>query len=376
MHFPTDLSAILDRIDRIDPVAYGQTRNYLNGQVTYLSPYISRGVISTRQVATAVLHKGHHPETIHRFLQELAWREYFQRVWQHLGDDIFDDIRVNRTPLATSLIPTAVLEATTGVEAIDQGIENLYRTGYMHNHLRMYTASLICNVGKAYWKLASQWMYYHLLDGDLASNTCSWQWVAGSFSTKKYYCNQENVNRYCDTRQQHTFLDTDYATLATMPCPSVLQPTARPDLSCQLPATPSPTVDPSLPMLVYHHYHLDPLWRADEKANRILLLEPSHFKEYPVSQKVIDFIVQLAGNIKGLQVFCGEFNELPGLHQVPGVFTREHPSVAHWNAQRDERDWMFPQVTRYYPSFFGFWKKAAPHLQQWQASGKQLAAAL
>ncbi|NBR37028.1 MAG: deoxyribodipyrimidine photolyase, partial [Chitinophagales bacterium] len=174
MTFPTDIASIWNRIDTIDPIAYGQTRNYIQGDVTYLT---------TQQ--------------IQRFLQELAWREYFQRVWQQLGDDIFDDIRVNRTPLHSSQLPAAIANACTGIEAIDQGIETLYRTGYMHNHLRMYTASLVCNIAKDYWKLPSQWMYFHLLDGDLASNTCSWQWVAGSFSSKKYYCNQENINKYC-----------------------------------------------------------------------------------------------------------------------------------------------------------------------------------
>lgn len=375
MSFPTDIASILDRIDRIDPVAYGQTRNYVDGDVTYLSPYISRGVISTRQVATAVLSKGYSPETIQRFLQELAWREYFQRVWQQLGDDIFDDIRVNRTALSSSSLPSAITSARTGIEAIDQGIETLYRTGYMHNHLRMYTASIVCNLAKAYWKLPSQWMYYHLLDGDLASNTCSWQWVAGSFSSKKYYCNQENINKYCHTRQQHTLLDHDYSVLPSMECPSVLQASEKPLLTTELPFTPPPAIDPALPLFIYHHYHLDPAWRADEPANRILLLEPSHFKEYPVSKKVIDFIVSLAGNIKGIQVFCGEFSDIPYAYQVPSVHTREHPAYEHIPGVKDARDWMFPEVTRFYPSFFGFWKKAAPHLKKLAVDSLQTAPA-
>ena len=363
MTFPADIASILERVDRIDPVAYGQTRNYVDGDVTYLSPYISRGVISTRQVATTVLSKGFTPQQIQRFLQELAWREYFQRVWQNLGDDIFDDIRVNRTPLASSALPSAIIKACTGIEAIDQGIERLYRTGYMHNHLRMYTASLVCNIAKAYWKLPSQWMYYHLLDGDLASNTCSWQWVAGSFSSKKYYCNQENINKYCQTDQQHTLLDHDYSVLPSLECPNILQATERPALTTELPSTPLPAIDPSLPLHIYHPYHLDPSWRSTEPANRVLLLEPSHFKEHPVSKKVIDFIVALAGNTNGIQLFCGEFSDIPSAYQVPAVYTREHPSYQHIPGIKDARDWMFPEVTRFYPSFFGFWKKATPYLK-------------
>lgn len=373
MRFPTDIASILDRIDQIDPIAYGQTRNYVDGDVTYLSPYLSRGVISTRQVATAVLAKGYSTDQIQRFLQELAWREYFQRVWQNLGDDMFDDIRVNRTPLTSSALPSAIVNACTGIEAIDQGIETLYRTGYMHNHLRMYTASLTCNIAKSYWKLPSQWMYYHLLDGDLASNTCSWQWVAGSFSSKKYYCNQENINKYCHTQQQHTLLDHDYSVLPGMRCPELLAATERPPLTTELPVTPLPSIDPTLPLHVFHPYHLDPTWRSAEPANRILLLEPSHFAEHPVSKKVIDFMVALAENIEGIQVFCGEFSDIPFAYQVPAVYTREHPAYQQLPGIKDARDWMFPEVTRFYPSFFGFWKKATPHLTSLKSTSLQTA---
>ncbi|MEY3350493.1 MAG: hypothetical protein RIQ50_604, partial [Bacteroidota bacterium] len=57
--FPADYASILERVNQIDPVAYGKSRNYLNGAVTYLSPYVSRGVISTRQILDAVLSKGY-----------------------------------------------------------------------------------------------------------------------------------------------------------------------------------------------------------------------------------------------------------------------------------------------------------------------------
>lgn len=65
--FTTDISEILDNIDKIDPVKYGKTRNYLDGAVTKLSPYISRGVISTKQVAASVLAKGYMPYEIENF---------------------------------------------------------------------------------------------------------------------------------------------------------------------------------------------------------------------------------------------------------------------------------------------------------------------
>ncbi|MEY3845095.1 MAG: hypothetical protein RL293_1517, partial [Bacteroidota bacterium] len=82
MYFPTNYDEILSRMDQIDPIQYGSTRNYLDGAVTYLSPYISRGVISTKMVLDAVLAKGYPLTEIESFVKELAWRDYFQRLGQ------------------------------------------------------------------------------------------------------------------------------------------------------------------------------------------------------------------------------------------------------------------------------------------------------
>ena len=207
MTFPTVYEDIIEKMNAIDAIAYGKSRNFINGAVTYLSPYISRGVISTRQVAEMIENKGYTNEQSEKLIQELAWRDYFQRVWQNLEEDMFEDIRHRYTGVKHRNMPTAISNANTGIDAIDKGITTLFETGYMHNHLRMYTASITCNIAKANWQLPAQWMYYHLLDGDLASNTCSWQWVAGSFSSKQYYCNQENINKYTGSNQTGTFLD-------------------------------------------------------------------------------------------------------------------------------------------------------------------------
>jgi deoxyribodipyrimidine photo-lyase len=67
-------------MDRIDPILYGKTRNFIDGAVTYLSPYVSRGVISTKFVLENILNRGYHPNGIEKFVQELAWRDYWQQV--------------------------------------------------------------------------------------------------------------------------------------------------------------------------------------------------------------------------------------------------------------------------------------------------------
>jgi deoxyribodipyrimidine photo-lyase len=357
--FNTDYQEIIQQLDTIDPIAYGKTRNDVKGAVTRLSPYISRGVISTRQVAEFVLNKGYDPRRIESFLKELAWRDYFQHVWLAKKDDIHHDVKQPQTGVLHHQIPLSVVEANTGIQAIDEGIDALYQTGYMHNHVRMYVAGICCNTGGSHWYHPAQWMYYHLLDADWSSNALSWQWVAGSFSHKKYIANQENINRYGHTHQRHTFLDHPYEVLSQWKCPDELKATIKVDLTTTLPPSDRFQFQPDLPTCLYHFYHLDSQWMKDTPANRILILEPSFFKQYPVSSKTIDFVLQLSKNIPGIHVFTGEFDDLLRSYELSPdrIHFREHPTVAHFRGIAHPRQWIFDDVTGYYPSFFAFWKK-------------------
>ena len=368
--FPTEYEEILQKMQNVNPMQYAKTRNFIDGAVTYLSPYISRGVISGKQVMEAVLQKGYKSYQIEKFLQELAWREYFQRVWQSIGDDIWNDIKQPQPDVLHQQMVTAVEKAETGIEAIDLSIQHLYSSGYMHNHVRMYTASLVCNLAKAHWLQPSQWLYYHLLDGDIASNNCSWQWVAGAFSSKKYFFDQENVNKYAFSNQRRSFLNKSYEEIMEMPVPETLRPTNKLLLQTILPVTAAPIIDSSKPTLIYNSYNLDVLWRKDDDVNRILLLEPSHFEKFPVSKKVLQFIIDLSQNIDGIKVVTGEIADIVSLYKNVSleqakdcIISKEHPAFRYYPGIKDSRDWMFGDVTGYYNSFFSFWKKCEKYLR-------------
>jgi deoxyribodipyrimidine photo-lyase len=364
IEFTTDYNLILEKVQLIDPVQYAKTRNYINGAVTYLSPYISRGVINLKQVQESVLNKGYQPGETEKLLQELAWREYYQRIWQAKSELIWQDLKQPQPDTLHDQMVMALQNATTGVNTIDRQIEHLYASGYMHNHTRMYVASIACNIARAHWLQPSKWLYYHLLDGDIASNNCSWQWVSAAFSSKKYYCNQENINRYSNTNQLHTFLDRSYEEITASSVPDALKAVGSLNHKTILPVTVIPDIDPTKPTLIYNAYNLDPLWRKDEQVNRVLLLEPSHFNNYPVSDKVISFIISLSKNIAGIQVFCGEVSDLASLYNEgtlsvsDALIAKEHPAYAYYPGIKDRRNWMYPEVTGYYPSFFSFWKQA------------------
>ena len=361
--FETKLAEILKQVENIDAVEYGKTRNFLDGAVTRLSPYISRGVISTKYVLEKTLDKGYKFHEIEKFLMELAWRDYFQNVWAAAGDEIDEDLKHPQPDVQNSSMPTAVLNAATGIEAVDKGVKDLYETGYIHNHLRMYISSITCSIAKSHWKIPAQWMYFHLLDADWASNALSWQWTAAAFSNKKYYANQENINKYCDTNQSETFLDVPYEKFPDLEIPAVLQELEIPILQTNLPKKEAIAVDSSLPTFVYNFYNLDPFWKSDVQANRVLLVEPTHFEKYPVSDKTIEFVLKLAENILGIQVCVGEFDELNAEHNLSEIYFKEHPTNSHYRGNQEERDWMFPDIKGYFPSFFGYWKKCEKHLK-------------
>lgn len=366
--FPTDYTEILQKLAQIEPGRYAATRNFLNGAVTRLSPYISRGVISLRQTAFTALQR-HRAHEIEKFIQELAWREYWQRIWQVRGPEIFTDLRTEQQGVRHRNMVTALTNAATGIRVIDEQIQELYKTGYLHNHLRMYISSIACNIAGAHWLQPSRWMYYHLLDGDLASNSLSWQWVAGTFSAKKYYCNQSNINYFTGTAEEGSFLDHPCETLTRLPLPAVLSGSLPFEAGTELPATTPPVIPAGIPVLLYNSYQLDPSWHAGTTATRILLLEPSHFNQHPVSPRVLNFILRLAANIPGIQVFSGEWTALKELIP-PGttVIFKEHPAYRHYEGTEEQRSWLFPDVNGWHPSFSAYWKRCRPYLRSLEAA--------
>jgi deoxyribodipyrimidine photo-lyase len=353
---PSDYPSIVAQIEQIDPVRYGKSRNFINGAVTRLSPYISRGVIDTRMVFDHLVKRGFSYYQLEKFVQQLCWREYFQRVWQSLGDGINRDIKQQQEQVEHRALPQVLIDENTSIEAIDKGIEELLEKGMMHNHMRMYTSFLACNVGRAHWSAPAKWMYYHLLDGDWASNALSWQWVAGSFSSKKYIANQENINNYTRSTQRGTYIDLSYEALAELEMPYLWQDTVVPKFTTTFPSTDLTVLDPSLPLLIYNYYNLSPTWRNDVDANRVLLLEPTVFEQYPVDQKCISFTLALAKNIKGIQVFVGSFDELKIAYKGSTIYFKEHPLNKHYKGYVDQRNWI-AEGAQATGSFFSFWKK-------------------
>jgi deoxyribodipyrimidine photo-lyase len=239
--------AALARLAAVDPDTYARTRNALDGAVTRLSPYLTHGFVNLQEVYSAV-HARKPLDACHKLVFEWGWRAYYRHAWAHLGDAIQQSLHQGLLPDSAyqTHMPADVLEAHTGIPVIDLAVRELYDRGYLHNHARMWLASYLVHLRKVHWRTAAQWMLGCLLDGDLASNNLSWQWVAGTGSTKPYLFNAVNVAKYAPSlwHSPGTLLDTSYGALGHMarepvPFAGVLTPAGAdvepPDLSTSPP---------------------------------------------------------------------------------------------------------------------------------------------
>jgi deoxyribodipyrimidine photo-lyase len=189
-------------LEKVDPFRYGKTRNFFTGAVTRLSPYLRYGVISLREVRDYVLAIARNQGDATKLVNELGWRDYWQRLYFKLGDKIWEDQEEYKTGYKLSEypsnLPEDICEGTTGLVCIDSFSRDLREIGYLHNHARMWMAAYIVHFRRIRWQAGARWFLKHLLDGDPASNNMSWQWVASTFSHKPYFFNRENLEKYTE----------------------------------------------------------------------------------------------------------------------------------------------------------------------------------
>jgi deoxyribodipyrimidine photo-lyase len=344
-------------IRTINTAKYDNQRNYIGGS-TRLSEYISRGMISLPRVRELVLEKNSLSAS-YKFINELAWREYWHVVWTALGDGIFDYIRPIKTPLRREM-PQAILSASTGITALDDGIRQLQKTGYADNHTRMWLAGLICNVARCDWRVGATWMHSYLIDGDYASNHLSWQWVAGSYTGKQYLPQQDNINTYTKTRQKNTYLDQPYGTIASMQIPDSLIETEavlpEHDVVDPVSTITIESIHEAKELLLYSPWTLDPLWRQESAGLRVLLIDRNEFVNGRFSQNVIDSIMWFAGQVPGLSIL---FDAPDALANYSGkILRKSYPGIVSWPGTADAPERMYPEVpATFYPSFSAYWKK-------------------
>ena len=203
---PGGRAAALAALAGYDLGDYGKNRNFLAGAVSRLSPYLRHGMVSVTEVRDAVNERyASEPQRREMFLKQLAWRDFFDKVLDWHGRGLDDDLEAPKHSVErTAGLPADTAAGATGLPCMDGILNQLFETGYLHNHQRLWLAAYLCHFRGVKWQEGARLFRQYLYDGDTASNSSSWQWVEGTFADKPYYMNQENIalfsnNQYCAT---------------------------------------------------------------------------------------------------------------------------------------------------------------------------------
>jgi len=380
--FPATRQDALDRVSAVRPGDYARSRNAIEGAVTCLSPYITHGLVSLPEVLTAVAAK-HSLDVQHKFVFELGWREYFRHVWAFRGEQIFESLREGLLPQTSysALIPADIRQAATGVPVVDMAVRTLYATGYVHNHARMWLASYVVHVRKVDWRIAADWLYGHLLDGDLASNHLSWQWVAGTGSSKPYLFNADNVARYAPAawHSPGSVIDQSYEALDLLARQPMRQPRTQPE---------APTQDAQVEPSLLAEPPIDLGWTQPDAAavagREVWLVHPWNLSDLPtflpantvvVGVFVTDFHHAWPWSERRWRFVASRMAELAplrwqgdavalgaalrGASRVRSVYD---PHIASWLATLavcEAQIKLFPSVTRRCDSFSQWWTRTS-----------------
>ena len=214
-------TAGLERLARFIPAAgadYARMRNYdlgagQHGHVSTLSPWIRHRLLTETEVLESVLAR-HSPAASEKFVQEVFWRTYWKgwleqrpAVWDMYQAGVRSALDAVQTQSGLRAAWANACKGETGIDAFDHWAQELVQTGYLHNHARMWFASIWIFTLRLPWELGADFFLRHLLDGDPASNTLSWRWVAGlQTQGKTYLARPDNIETYTKGRFRPTGL--------------------------------------------------------------------------------------------------------------------------------------------------------------------------
>ena len=187
---------------------YSKLRNFDFGpsnrsNVSCLSPYITHGIINELEVINKSLKKFSFAKN-EKFIQEVLWRVYW-KGWLELRPDVWSDYLIELDKIKKEFKNNQsyldAIEGKTNVDCFNQWVIELKESNYLHNHTRMWFASIWIFTLELPWQLGAEFFMQHLYDGDAASNTLGWRWVAGVQTQGKHYLASEwNINKFTNNR--------------------------------------------------------------------------------------------------------------------------------------------------------------------------------
>ena len=211
MNFEPSRAKALDRLENFvenNLVEYSKLRNFDFGpknrsNISCLSPYITHGIINEKEVIKKSLSKFSFSKN-EKFIQEVLWRTYW-KGWLELRPNVWSDYLIELSKIKKEFKNNQnyldAIEAKTNVECFNSWVNELKDNNYLHNHTRMWFASIWIFTLELPWQLGAEFFMQHLYDGDAASNTLGWRWVAGVQTQGKHYLASEwNIKKFTNNR--------------------------------------------------------------------------------------------------------------------------------------------------------------------------------
>ena len=205
----------LDNFIENNLAEYSRLRNFDFGpekrlNVSCLSPYITHGIINEKEVIKKSLNKFSFSKN-EKFIQEVLWRTYW-KGWLELRPNVWTDYLLELNQIKNEFQNNqeylSAIEGKTNINCFNEWVNELKENNYLHNHTRMWFASIWIFTLELPWQLGAEFFMQHLFDGDAASNTLGWRWVAGIQTQGKHYLASEwNIKKFTNNRFQNIKLN-------------------------------------------------------------------------------------------------------------------------------------------------------------------------
>ena len=332
MNFETTRAKAIENLDRFverNLSDYSKLRNFDFGpdkrsNVSCLSPYITHGVLNEVEIIKKSLAKYSFNKN-EKFIQEVLWRTYW-KGWLELRPSVWSDYIISlnsiREKYKEDINYLKAIEGKTNIECFDEWVKELKTLNYLHNHTRMWFASIWIFTLDLPWQLGAEFFLKHLYDGDAASNTLGWRWVAGIQTQGKHYLASEwNIKKFTNNRFQNIKLNENAPPKMADKTYSII----KNDFI-------NPTINEDKTLIIFENSLSFEISNLKEfKFNKIILVVNSNeFRQVKLSDNVIKFKSELINDqlerIESLSINC-EIVSVDKLKEIKSDFYILYPCV-------------------------------------------------
>ena len=290
MNFPISRDNTLKKLDDFienNILDYTKSRNFDFGiqnrkNTSCLSPYISHGIISETEIINKVLKKYLFNKT-EKFIQEVLWRVYW-RGWLELRPMVWNDFLIKLEALnekyKTNKNYLNAIKGETNIQCFNDWVNELKETNYLHNHTRMWFASIWIFTLELPWELGAEFFLKYLYDGDSSSNTLGWRWVAGIQTPGKHYLASEwNIKKFTNNRYEKIKLNENAVPIKNNKIYSI----SKKDFI-------NPKIDDGKILLIFdNNLSFEFSDFRDKKFKKILIVNSSEDRQISLSENIVKF---------------------------------------------------------------------------------------